>query len=211
MKIHDISLTISPQLPTWPGDPGVQLERISKMEEGASANVTHMSLGVHTGTHVDAPYHFMGLDSMTVESLSLDVLNGKASVIYIPDVDLITVEVLQDAAIPSDVRRLIFKTRNSSIWARGENDFQEDFVALSPDAAEFLVQRGVELVGVDYLSVAPYGDGAPTHQILLKAGVVIVEGLDLSAIQPGDYDFCCLPLKIKGSDGAPARAILVGE
>jgi len=132
-------------------------------------------------------------------------------VIYIPDVDLITVEVLQDAAIPSDVRRLIFKTRNSSIWARGENDFQEDFVALSPDAAEFLVQRGVELVGVDYLSVAPYGDGAPTHQILLKAGVVIVEGLDLSAIQPGDYDFCCLPLKIKGSDGAPARAILVGE
>jgi arylformamidase len=211
MKIHDISLTISPELPTWPGDPGIKLERVSKMEEGADANVTHMSMGVHTGTHVDAPFHFVGLDSPTVETLSLGVLNGKATVIHLPDVDLITEQVLRDAALPSAARRLLFKTRNSDIWARGENTFQEEFVALSPDAAEFLVQLGVELVGVDYLSVAPYSDGVPTHQTLLKAGLVIVEGLDLSAIQPGDYDFYCLPLKIKGSDGAPARAILVSS
>jgi arylformamidase len=211
MKIHDISLTISPELPTWPGDPGIKLERISKMEEGADANVTHMAMGVHTGTHVDAPYHFVGLDSPTVESLSLDVLNGKASVIHLPDVDLITEQVLEDATLPSNARRLLFKTRNSDIWARGENAFQEDFVALSANASEYLVRRGVELVGVDYLSVAPYSDGVPTHQILLQAGVVIVEGLDLSAIQPGEFDFYCLPLKIKGSDGAPARAILISE
>lgn len=209
MKIYDISLTISQDLPTWPGDPGIILERTSKMEDGEHANVTHMSMGVHTGTHVDAPYHFVSIDSPTVESLSLDVLNGPASVIYLPDIPLITEQVLQDANLPTGARRLLFKTDNSNFWAREENAFQENFVALSPDASEYLIQLGVELVGVDYLSVAPFRDSVPTHQILLKAGVVIVEGLDLSKIEPGNYDFYCLPLKIKGSDGAPARAILV--
>lgn len=209
MKIHDISLTISPDLPSWPGDPRIQLERISKMEDGADANVTHMSMGVHTGTHVDAPYHFVGIDAPTVESLSLEVLNGPASVIYLPEVDLITEQVLRDAELPKSATRLLFKTRNSDIWARGEYAFQEDFVALDADASEYLIHLGVKLVGVDYLSVAPFSAPVPTHQILLKANVHIVEGLDLSAIQPGEYTFYCLPLKIMGSDGAPARAILV--
>lgn len=208
MPIHDISLTIRPELPTWPGDPGIVLERISKMEDGEDANVTHMSMGVHTGTHVDAPYHFVSIDSPTVESLSLDVLCGPASVICLPETDLITEEDLRQAKLPSNAARLLFKTRNSAWWAQGENIFQTDFVALSTDASEYLVDSGIKLVGVDYLSVAPFNDPVPTHQILLSAGIVVVEGLDLSAIQPGDYEFYCLPMKIGGSDGAPARAIL---
>ena len=209
MKIYDISLTIMPDLPTWPGDPGITLDRISKMEAGADANVTHMSMGVHTGTHVDAPFHFLGGDTVTVESLSLDKLVGPATVVYLPDIDLITAADLQNADLPPNADRLLFKTRNSEIWQQGEMQFQEDFVALSADASEYLVARGVVLVGVDYLSVAPFNDSVPTHQILLKAGVVALEGLDLSGVEPGEYQLTCLPLKIDGSDGAPARAILV--
>ncbi len=212
MKIYDISLTISPELPTWPGDPGIKLERVSKMEDGADANVTHMSLGVHTGTHVDAPFHFMGGDTDTVESLALDILNGPTTVVFLPDVDVdITVDDLQAADIPNGTTRLLLKTSNSNWWAAGNNTFQEDFLALDEQAAEWLVEHGVKLVGVDYLSVAPFRASVPTHRILLGAGIIAVEGLDLSAIEPGEYTLYCLPLKIKDSDGAPARAILVGD
>jgi len=209
MKIFDISVSIKPELPTWPGDPGIVLERISKMEDGANANVTHMSLGVHTGTHVDAPFHFLGAVANTVESLSLEALIGPATVVYLPDTDLITAQDLKRADLPQGALRILFKTRNSNIWHSGETQFQENFVALSADASEFLVERGVVLVGVDYLSVAPFKDSVPTHRILLEAGIVALEGLDLSGIEPGDYQLICLPLKIDGSDGAPARAILV--
>jgi arylformamidase len=211
MQIYDVSLTISPDLPVWPGDPAVSLERIQKMEEGANANVTQMSLGAHVGTHVDAPYHFLGGDSPTVEQLSLNLLTGRAYVLHVPDeVDLITAEVLVKAEIPSRTRRLLFKTRNSSFWAKKETNFQTGFVGLSPDAAQFIVEKGIRLVGIDYLSIAPFKQGRPTHRILLEAGVVILEGLNLSAVSPGRYSLYCLPLKLAGSDGAPARAILVG-
>jgi arylformamidase len=209
MTIHDISLTISPDLPVWPGDPPIRLERVQRMEEGANANVTHASLGVHVGTHVDAPYHFLGGDADTVDRLPLDALIGPALVVSLPEVRRITADVLEQIDLPAGVSRLLFKTRNSTLWARGEASFQEDFVALSADAAKWLVARNVQLVGVDYLSVAPFHESVPTHRILLSAGVIIVEGLDLSGVEPGDYTLCCLPLKIKGSDGAPARAVLV--
>jgi arylformamidase len=211
MKIIDISLSIKPDLPTWPGDPGIQLERISKMEEGANANVTHMSMGVHAGTHVDAPFHFLGGDSETVESLSLEALVGPATVIRLPDTDLISAAVLERAQLPRGATRLLFKTRNSEFWQRAEKDFKEDFVALSAEASQFLVDHGAVLVGVDYLSVAPFKDSVPTHRILLEAGIVALEGLDLSGVEAGDYQLICLPIKIEGSDGAPARAILVDE
>lgn len=209
MTIHDISLTISPDLPTWPGDPGLELEKFSSMDEGADANVTRINASVHLGTHVDAPHHFLN-DGRTVEGMPLEVLTGPCYVLQLPDgVDAITAEVLERSEIASDMKRILFGTSNSHLWAQGEKEFQIDFVAITEDGAEWLVNRGVQLVGVDYLSVAPYGDSVQTHKVLLEAGVVIVEGLNLSTVMRGFYDLYCLPLKIAGSDGAPARAILI--
>lgn len=209
MQTYDISLSISPDLPIWPGDPPLVLERVEKIEEGANNNVSRLDMSVHAGTHVDAPYHFLP-EGKTIEKLNLNLLIGRVYVLHLPDVDLITAAVLDQAQLPPRTRRVLFKTRNSEYWARGENRFQTDFVGLSPDAATYLVQRGVKLVGVDYLSVAPYKKSRPTHEVLLKAGVVIVEGLDLSAVSQGRYTLFCLPIKLVGSDGAPARAILLG-
>jgi len=209
MTIYDISLTISPTLPTWPGDPALKLEQIESMDKGASANVTHLSAAVHLGTHVDAPHHFLN-DGRTVENLPLDVLTGPCYVVQLPDgVEAITAEVLDRTEISFEMKRVLFGTRNSHLWAKGETKFQTDFVAITEDGAEWLVARGVQLVGVDYLSVAPYSDSIPTHTILLNAGIVCVEGLNLSQVSRGFYDLYCLPLKIAGSDGAPARAILI--
>jgi arylformamidase len=209
MHIYDISLTISTGLPTWPGDPGFVLERVEKMEEGNHCNLSRLDMGAHVGTHVDAPYHFL-LKGKTVEALSLNDLTGRVYVVYLPDVDLITAAALDRAEIPPRTRRILFKTRNSEYWARQEPAFQTEFVAISPDGAEYLVKRGLKLVGVDYLSVAPYKQSVVTHKILLEAGVIIVEGLNLSQVPPGRYTLYCLPLKLAGSDGAPARAILIG-
>ena len=209
MQIYDISLTVSPSMPVWPGDPKIKLERVSKIEQGSEANVTRLEMSAHTGTHVDAPFHFLGGDTQTVDELPLEQLIGRVHVQHLPDeVGNVTAQVLNEAGIPPNTRRLLIKTRNSKIWEQEENQFQEDFVAISPDGAEYLVERGIKVVGVDYLSVAPYQDGAPTHTILLEAGVILIEGLDLSLVPEGRYTMYCLPLKLKGCDGAPARVIL---
>ena len=209
MTIYDISLTISPSLPTWPGDPGLTLEQFESMDKGAHANVTSMSSSVHLGTHVDAPHHFLN-DGRTVENLPLDVLTGPCYVVQLPDgIDAITAEVLARTEVTHDMKRVLFGTSNSHKWVKGEPTFDEDFVAITEDGAEWLVEHGIQLVGVDYLSVAPFGDSEGTHKVLLSAGVVIVEGLNLSNVVRGFYDLYCLPLKIAGSDGAPARAILI--
>ena len=209
MTIFDISLTISPTLPTWPGDPGLELEQFESMDKGAHANVTRISSSVHLGTHVDAPHHFLN-DGRTVEQLPLEVLTGPCYVVQFPDgVEAITADVLDRVEITPGLKRVLFGTSNSHFWANNEKEFQTDFVAISEDGAEWLVKHGIELVGVDYLSVAPYGDSAPTHKVLLEAGVVVVEGLNLANVVRGFYDLYCLPLKIEGSDGAPARAILI--
>jgi arylformamidase len=210
MHTYDLTLTISPDIPVWPGDPSVDLKRVSKIEEGANANVSHIKMGVHTGTHVDAPFHFLE-NGKTVEEMPLSTLMGRAYVVHLKDsVDLITAEILENADIPPRTRRVLLRTSNSAFWAKGHLPFQENFVAIDEGAAEYLVKRGVKLVGVDYLSVAPFKNSAPTHKILLESGLVVVEGLDLSKVSQGRYNFYCLPLKLAGSDGAPARAILVG-
>ena len=209
MEIYDITLPIHNGALVWPGDPPVSLERLKAITSGAEANVSRLSLGVHTGTHVDAPDHFLD-DGQTVESLSLEVLTGPALVVRVPDeIDCIMPEVLDRSAIPAGTQRILFKTRNSACRVRGETAFDTAFVAVSVDAAGWLIERGVRLVGVDYLSVAPYGESVPTHRRLLEAGVVIVEGLDLGAVEPGAYELYCLPLKLKGVEGAPAREILI--
>lgn len=211
MRTYDISLTISPRLPSWPGDPETEVERVEKIEAGDNANLTRLSMSAHTGTHVDAPFHFLGGQSPTVEQLPLNLLTGRAYVLELAShIDVIDANVLEQADIPPRTRRLLIKTRNSEYWAQGREEFQTDFVGVSADGAQFLVERGVKLVGIDYLSVAPYKQSRPTHEILLKAGVIIVEGLDLSQVSQGRYTLYCLPLKLAGADGAPARAILVG-
>ena len=208
MKIYDISVPVSPSLPVWPGDPAVVLEKVSSMDAGAHDNVSRLACGVHTGTHVDAPHHFMN-DHRTVEMLALDILVGPALVVQLSlEIRLVTADVLEKAAFPAGTERLLLKTANSQLWARGETAFFTNFVGISEDGAEWLVRYGVKLVGIDYLSVAPYHQSIPTHRCLLTAGIIIVEGLDLSAIDPGSYTLYCLPLKLVGSDGAPARAIL---
>ena len=208
MKIYDISLPISPAMPVWPGDPAVVLEKVSSMDAGAHDNVSRLACSVHTGTNVDAPHHFLN-DHRTVESLALDVLVGPAQVVQIPqDVKVVNAEVLEKATLPAGTERLLLKTCNSLLWERGENAFFTDFVGVSADGADWLVRHAIRLVGIDYLSVAPYHQSIPTHRTLLSAGVIIVEGLDLHAIDPGIYSLTCLPLKLVGSDGAPARVIL---
>jgi arylformamidase len=207
MSFYDISLGISPEMVVWPSHPPVRLERIRKIAEGASSNVSQLACSVHTGTHVDAPVHFID-NAHGVEQLPLEALIGRAHVVSFPDVDMIDEAALESADLPVDFDRILFKTRNSKYWSSGEGVFQEDFVAIDPSGANWLAGRGVQLVGVDYLSVAPFGQSKEPHQILLHENVVIVEGLDLSRVEPGEYRLYCLPLNLIGSDGAPARAIL---
>jgi arylformamidase len=209
MRTYDITLTITPQLIVWPGDSPVVIKRTSSIALGDNSNVSQVTMSCHTGTHVDAPHHFLN-NGKTVDNLSLDLLIGRAYVLYLPDINMITASILMDADIPPRTRRLLFKTRNSDYWANGNKEFQTDFVGLSVDAAELLVDRNVKLVGIDYLSIAPYKMSKPVHTILLNAGMVVIEGLDLSQVSQGRYTLHCLPLKLGGADGAPTRAILVG-
>jgi arylformamidase len=210
-RIFDISLTITPTMPVWPGDPTIVLERVGKIEEGGNSNVSRLVASVHSGTHVDAPVHFLPGEK-GVEALSLDVLLGPAQVVQIPgDVDKITSDILESCHINKDVQRVLLKTRNSRFWDEKLPMFHKDFVAISSDGAQYLVNQRIRLVGIDYLSIAPYRESRPTHEILLKAGIVLLEGLDLSKVPEGLYDLYCLPLKLGGSDGAPARAVLVQE
>ena len=208
MTIYDITLTITPTLPVWPGDPPVRLSQPSHLERGDICTITRLDISAHTGTHLDAPAHFIR-GGATVESLDLHTLIGPALVVDARGCGHLTAGTLEALAIPPGVPRLLLRTDNSALWQRGQTTFTENFVAIEPSGAHWLVQRGVRLVGIDYLSVAPFDDGVPTHQILLGAGVIAVEGLNLSAIEPGEYQLICLPIKIGGSDGAPCRAVLV--
>jgi arylformamidase len=209
MRIYDITLTISQGMVVWPGDPPVEIDRISEIGKGDTSNVTRLQMSAHTGTHIDAPFHFIE-GGETVENIPIETLTGRVYVLHLPDAETITLDMVKDSPIPPRTKRVIFRTRNSEIWKSETKKFKQNFVSVSPEAAEYLVGRGVKLIGVDYLSVAAYDNGVPTHKILLEAGVVIVEGLDLSEVEQGRYTLYCLPLKIAGSDGAPARAILIG-
>lgn len=208
MIIHDISIPIHPAMITWPGHPGVETRHVSQLSAGDRATVTHLSLSVHTGTHMDAPNHFMA-GQEGIDQLDLNTLVGPALVVDAPEADALSAEVLDALDIPAGTDRLIVRTRNSRLWDEGHDSFYDDYIAVTPSGATWLVDHGVKLIGVDYLSVAPYRDLIVPHQILLGAKVVIVEGLNLTGIAPGVYEVVCLPLKIVGSDGSPVRAILI--
>jgi arylformamidase len=202
----DVSVPLHEDMAVFAGDPKFHIERTSSMADGAVCNVSRMDLGVHTGTHVDAPVHFLD-GGGGAETIPLDALIGPAWVVDAAAAGpTITAEDVEEFDIPAGEVRLLFRTRSAHLWdAPG---FDPAFVAPDPTAAEALVRRGVRLVGMDYLSVAPFGDPTPTHRVLLLAGVVVLEGLDLRAVTPGPYELVCLPLRIVGSDGAPARALL---
>ncbi|HEY6056738.1 MAG TPA: cyclase family protein [Candidatus Limnocylindrales bacterium] len=202
----DISVPVGPETPIFEGDPPFRRELAAAISRGDVCNVSHLDFGAHTGTHVDAPSHFIE-GAPATDTIPLDALVGPAWVVDATGhATTIDVAGLARLPIPEGEQRLLFKTAAADLWSEGE--FSKAFVGLSGDAATALVERGVRLVGSDYLSVAPFGDPAPTHRALLDAGVVILEGLDLRAIPPGPYDLVCLPLRLVGSDGAPARAIL---
>jgi len=200
--VHDISVPTEAGMHIYAGNPGVCLERVDSIADGAQANVSKLDLGVHSGTHVDAPLHFID-GAPGAETLPLDALVGDAFVVDATSIrgDL-DEEALSSLDVPQE-ERLLLKTTNSQLWERPS--FTPDFVRLTGSGARYLLARGVRLVGIDYLSI---GDGE-AHRELLGAGVVAVEGLDLRGVEPGRYGFICLPLKLVGSDGAPARAVLV--
>lgn len=210
MPIYDISIPISEATIVWPGNSPVQIEPLSSVEKGDVATVSKLTFISHMGTHLDAPKHFLK-GGAGVDTLDLEVLVGWARVVDTGDADLLTAEVLESLNIPLDTMRVLFKTRNSDLWAKGHDHFHEDYVGISEDGAKWLVGRGVRLVGIDYASVAPYTEPTPCHVVLLEAGVIPVENLDLSQVPPGLYQLVCLPLKIKDCDGSPCRAILVSN
>lgn len=205
MKIFDVTVPISKDMVVYPGDPPTKIERRRIIDRNDSkCNLTRYSFGSHTGTHVDPPFHFIE-NGVTVDKLPLELLMGRARVVEItaPSID----EAVLGEINLTEHMRVLFKTRNSYLW--GQKKFVEDFVYITPGAARTLVNNGIKVVGIDYLSVEKFGAAEPeTHLTLLRAGTVIIEGLDLREVEPGDYDMICLPLKVKDGDGAPARVVL---
>ncbi|MCH9649388.1 MAG: cyclase family protein [Deltaproteobacteria bacterium] len=203
----DISVPLDHRLPVWPGSPGFRVSPLITMGGDSVANVSHLAMELHTGTHIDAPRHFVA-DGATVEDISIDALVGPAWV-ALSDVDgAIGPPELEALDLPAKVDRLLLRTPNSALWAKHPGEFQEDYAALSLEGARWIVDRGIRLFGIDYLSVQRFSDGPETHQVLLKAGVVLLESLNLSAVEPGAYELICLPLALVGTEAAPARAFL---
>ncbi|MFN2298541.1 MAG: cyclase family protein [Anaerolineales bacterium] len=205
-KIIDVSMDIHPGMLVWEGDDEVELRRTEKMEDGAHANVSRIRCSVHTGTHVDAPLHFID-GGESVDRIPLAVLIGPAWVADIPARRHISAEYLEKAGIPGGTERLLMKTRNSR-FLDTQTQFRSDFTGLNESGAQWILSKGIRLVGNDYLSVASRDQTGPVHRLLLEAGVVLVEGISLREVPAGACRFYCLPLKLAGSDGAPARAAI---
>ncbi len=202
----DVSVPLQNGMVHWPGDPPVEIRRVKELRRGDSSTLSRLSMGSHTGTHLDAPSHFLK-NGATLDRIPWEALIGPARVIGIRHPERVTVAELHRSRIRRG-ERILFKTRNSVRCWKG-NSFRPDFVHLDAEAARFLVQRGVRTVGMDYLSVGGYKkDGRDVHRILLGAGIWIIEGLNLSSAAPGRYELVCLPLRIAGGEGAPARALL---
>jgi arylformamidase len=205
MKLIDVSVPLDGRLPTYPNNTPFSIEPIKRIARGDSSNVSTLHLSAHTGTHVDAPRHFFDQGPGT-EALPLEMLIGRTRVIEITSRASITADDLRTINLSEDLRVLI-KTHNSRLW--GSPEFHTDYIGITESGAKHLVERGVKVVGVDYLSVEQFKTpGAPAHHVLLAAGTIVIEGLNLLDVDPGIYEMYCLPLRIAGSDGAPARVVL---
>jgi arylformamidase len=205
MKLIDVTVPLDASLPTYPGNTPFSLEAIKRITRGDSSNVSTLHLSAHAGTHVDAPYHFFN-DRPGADALSLDLLLGRTRVVEISSRSGIGAAQLADLDLSDDLR-VLFKTSNSRLW--GSTEFHQDFVGVTASGAEHLIARGIKVVGVDYLSVEEFkSPGAPAHHVLLGGGAIVIEGLNLRDVEPGIYDMLCLPLRVVGADGAPARVVL---
>ena len=204
-KLIDVSVPLAAGMPSYPGNPEFELQPIKRIADGGSSNVSRLVMGTHSGTHVDAPKHFID-DGPGVDALPLDLLIGRARVIEIGHRGGIGAKDLEAAGLREDIRVLL-KTPNSRLWS--STTFHEDYAHVTDEGARYLVEQGVKLVGVDYLSVEQFKKpGAPAHHTLLSNGVIIIEGLNLAEAEPGMYEMYCLPLPVAGGDGAPARVVL---
>lgn len=206
MRIYDITAPLSPSLPVYPGDPEVTITPVAQLQWGDVANVSRLVLSSHTGTHLDAPRHFFA-EGLTIDGLDLHLLVGPARVCAFPHTTThLTADDLRPLGL-AGTPRLLLKTSNSALWEKP--GFQAHYVALTESAAHLLVEMGVRLVGIDYLSIDAFErQDFPVHRTLLGAGVLILEGLDLRTVPPGDYELLALPLLLQHGDGAPVRAIL---
>lgn len=209
-RVYDITLPIETGFPIWPGDPDVDLRRDAKIEHDGF-NTSTISFGTHTGTHVDTPWHYLQ-DGRCLENIPVERWSGECHVARIPDdIDRVTSSDLQRADIPVGTTHLLLKTRNSRIWDRPRPwPFERAFVGIDAGAAQWIVDHRIQLVGTDYLGIAPFDEpDHATHLTLLRNDVLILEGLDLRAVDAGTYQLVCLPMRLVCGDGAPARAILV--
>jgi arylformamidase len=202
----DISMPLQPGIPIWPQSSGFEVQRVLELSAGAPVNESHLSANAHVGTHIDAPLHFLP-DGASVDALPLDSLVGPATVALLPGLAQVSAAGLEALGLPPATKRLLLRTDNASRWH--DTAFAEDYVSLTPDAARWLVDHEIALVGVDYLSVERYGGDGEVHRILLGAGIVVVEGLNLEEVPAGDYWLACLPLRLVGAEAAPARAVLM--
>lgn len=202
----DISVPLRNGMVQWPEDPTFHLQRVMDQKKGDTCTLSRVNLSAHTGTHMDAPLHFIR-DSPSIDEMPLDATVGRARVISVRTTKAITADDLREHELEAN-ERVLFKTANSDrLWSTGA--FDEDFIYIARDGAEYLAERGVRTVGIDYLSVGGFRqDSVETHEALLGAGIWLIEGLNLSGVEPGEYELVCLPLLLVGAEGAPARAIL---
>ncbi len=206
MRTFDVTVPLRSGLPTYAGEPGVTLDYHKRLQRGDPYNVSALSLGSHTGTHIDAPYHFID-GAPTVDEIPLDALIGPCVVVEHSGDAHVSADDLDRWDLPSDTTRLLIKTRNSRLW--DDTRFREDYIALTADAAKWIVDRGIVLVGIDYMSIEEFGATKfVVHETLLEHNVVIVEWVDLRGVSAGGYQMVCAPLLVVGAEGAPARVLL---
>jgi len=209
-KLVDISMPLNALTPIWPGSPGFSSRSHLSLAAGDIANATLLGLDAHCGTHVDAPLHFVPAGA-TIDEVGLTALIGSALVVDVSGSKAIDAGTLDACAIRDGTERLLLRTDNASRPGTDNGRFHEDYVGLLPDAAQWVVRRGIRLVGIDYLSIQRYEDPPDVHEILLGAGVLILEGIDLRTVTPGRWTLICLPLRVTGIEAAPARAVLLGD
>lgn len=214
MRIYDVSMPITPSMPVWPGDPPVEVQQVACISSGDPANVSRLDMSVHSGTHIDAPRHFIA-DGKTISQIPLEKLIGEVLVMQIDNSeDVITARVLESHPqidLLSKASKAIFRTRNSAHLQAYPSGFNQDYVGIDSSGAHFLKKLNLGLIGIDYLSIAPYHDTVMPHLILLAEEIVLLEGLDLSQVPAGFYELFCLPLNIIDCEGSPARVVLISH